>query len=246
MSFTVFGIGSMGSALARALHKQKIPLQLVGKTKEPPLLKELGIEQKEVIKTDYALLCVKPKDFLALSTHPLLKEIPVIISVMTGITLKTLKKALPHAICIRAMPNIGVQWGVGITIFANTEDLKNHWSFLKPIFEETGQAPLFEEKYFDALTALTGSGPAFIMAVIESIKDAGLEMGLPKDKIESLTLSLFQNTLDILENSQESPKTLIERIRAPGGTTHAGLSKYSQENLKEVFLVAFERAKELS
>jgi pyrroline-5-carboxylate reductase len=245
MSFTLFGVGSMGSSLARALHAQNVPLQLVGRQSPHPLALELNIPDK-LETTDYALLCVKPKDFLEISRHSLLSKIPTIISVMSGITLETLKKHFPHAQCVRTMPNIGVQWACGLTIFAKDQDLEPHWTYLSELFNHFGTTLLYEERYFDALTSLTGSGPAFVMAIMEAIAEGANEMGLPQNETLSLTKALFQNTLEILKNSAETPEHLIKRIRAPGGTTHAGLEQFNKENIKNVFKSAYQRAKELA
>ncbi|MCP5469163.1 MAG: hypothetical protein H7A36_01490 [Chlamydiales bacterium] len=196
---------------------------------EPPLTKAghtvqlIGRKEHDKIDAELLILAMKPKDF---DTAPPFTG-RLVASVLTNTPLAKLREKYPQSTCVRLMPNVGVAYGCGITYITTPE--------LIPLFEPFGFVDTIDEKYFPAVAAFTGSGPAFILSLIDTLQEIVDELQLPE-----LTLQLIVSTLMLLEQSGQTPQELISRIAPPGGTTEKGLAHFDdvRSALHRVFKAA--------
>ena len=203
--------------------------------------------------SDVIILAVKPQ-----SMHNVLADIAgkvtpgqLVISIAAGITLKSFEKYLVKVPLVRAMPNNPCLIGDGITAicggkFAQEADLKT----AEKIFLSVGDTIRVEERQMNAVTGLSGSGPAFIYEMVDALTDGGIEAGLPKGISESLALKTALGSIKTMVRTKKPPEELKNMVASPGGTTVAGLRVLEEANfkgaLKKAVVKASARAKEIS
>ena len=184
----------------------------------------------------------------------------IVISIAAGIPLRKIedllyssldneyKKRLP---IIRVMPNTPALVLAGISgmspnKYAKAEDIKT----IKIILEAIGKVIEFKEEDLDAVTALSGSGPAYVFYIAEAMIEGGIKVGLEPDKAAELTVATIQGALKLMEESSESPEILRQKVTSPGGTTEAAFKvlekKRVKQNVIEAIAAAARRSKELS
>jgi pyrroline-5-carboxylate reductase len=208
---------------------------------------------KAASASDAIILAVKPQ-----SMHHVLSGIAgkissgqLVISIAAGISIKSLEKYLTKVPVVRAMPNNPCLIGEGITAicggkYAQEKDMKT----AEKIFSSVGDTIRAEEKQMNAITALSGSGPAFIYEVIDALTDGGIEAGLPKDLAATLALKTALGSVKTIIKTKRSPEELKNMVASPGGTTVAGLRVLEESNfkgaVKRAVIKASARAKEIS
>jgi pyrroline-5-carboxylate reductase len=195
------------------------------------------------------LLAIKPQDFeAAIET---LKDFDggLVASIMTGISIEKLKKAFPRCTVLRMMPNLAVRYGDGVVALAEDPELLPYKERVEDIFSPLGMLRWLPEHTFDALTALTGSGPAFVFTLIEAMVDAAIEMGFSAELGYDLVKQMVGGAMTMVYESPELPCELRWKVCSPGGTTIAGLRTLEKHAFRsaiiETFLAAYNRAKEL-
>ncbi|MGC3975531.1 MAG: pyrroline-5-carboxylate reductase [Nitrospira sp.] len=195
---------------------------------------------------DIVVLCVEPQVLddvlrelvLSLASHPL------IISVAAGYPLSRMRHHLPAAIrLIRAMPNTPSAIGEAVTAMSlapgvSSEDRET----ARQLFESVGIAVLVEERLLDAVTGLSGSGPAYVFAMIEALADGGVLAGLPRPTAQLLAAQTVAGAASMVLERAEHPAVLKDRVASPGGTTIAGLYQLEQGKLRATLMSAVEAA----
>lgn len=172
---------------------------------------------------DVVLVCVKPGDVpAALKSCNL--DGRLVISIAAGISIATLAGLAPGARIVRAMPNTPAQVGAGATAYAGgpsatADDLKLAGRILGAV----GLAVEVPEKLLDAVTGLSGSGPAYVFLIIEALSDGGVAAGLPRALATQLATQTVLGAAQLASQSSEHPAVLREAVTSPGGTTAAGL-----------------------
>jgi pyrroline-5-carboxylate reductase len=238
MKLGIIGCGKMGSALLKGAVQSKAvnPAEVFLHDAYIPLAEQLAddigataldsnaavIGQSEVV-----LLCVKPQDMLdMLRSLPALSTAPLFISIAAGLKLAALEEVLgADARIIRVMPNTPALVGKGASAFsrgscANDTDA----GFVHAILKAVGMVTEVPEKQLDAVTGLSGSGPAYIYTVIEALAEGGVLMGLPRDKALMLATQTVAGAAEMVIHTGEDPAALRDQVASPGGTTVAGLS----------------------
>ena len=260
----LIGAGFMGAAIARGLVKSGAVAakQITASDLNRNLLKKLGSELK--IKTvnensdavsgaDVVLLAVKPQmiDEVAGSLKDVIGKNGLIVSIAAGVTTGSIEKALlPGARVVRAMPNMAADVGLSATAIAAGGKAKNSDVKLAlALFGAVGEAVEVDEKQMNAVTALSGSGPAFVFLFLEGLIDAGVRCGLARDTARKLAEQTLAGAGQMAQKSSEHPGALADRITSPGGTTIAGLAVMEDSGFKGIVIRAVEeamiRAKEL-
>lgn len=259
VNITIIGCGNMGSAFAECLSQKNQVFLYDHHSEKAKKLEEMGFGkafsdiQKLVVNSYLIILAVKPKNIHEIS-HLLVNSLnqdQILISLLAGTPIKLIKELFPIPTVIRMMPNIAVKYGKGIVGAVSegncSEEKKNH---LHTVFSQLGTVYWLPEDQINALTSLTGSGPAFFFVMIEAMIDAGVAMGLPAVEARNLVMGMLAGSLNLLEKSTLQPGELKQLIASPKGTTIAGLRKLEQLALRsaiiESFLAAFDRANELS
>jgi len=260
----IIGLGNMGEAIVKTLLKS-------GAKKESILCFEIKPERARFIedsykvkitgsvedlvkKAGYIILSIKPQDSKKLlkSIAPLIDDKKILISIMAGITLSNILSATGKPLkAIRVMPNICVKVGEGAIGIAPGPDIKKEeMEAVKNIFLPMGKTIEVGEELMDAITALGGSGPAFFLLFLEAMIDAGVKMGIARDKSKIICTQVVKGTLMMLEEEGIHPTLMKEMITSPAGTTISGLAILEESAFKGNIIKAVEkatnRAKELS
>lgn len=198
------------------------------------------------------ILAVKPQNMEAVLNEikDLITPEKVIVSVAAGITISYIQSRLGTNKIIRVMPNTPALIGEGISVYSLCECFSGaELNTVKEILMSAGRVLSLPEKYMDAVTALSGSGPAFIAYFIEALIEAGIKAGLPEEVAEELTLHTLTGTSRLLETGLK-PEKLREMVTSPGGTTQAGLNVLNNRDFKalirDTIMAAKKRAEELS
>lgn len=199
------------------------------------------------------LLCVKPHQIAPIL--PQLSHISPqtpILSVAAGITISSLQDGLPekHPV-IRAMPNTPLTVGKGATAFScNPHVSAASRQQIHDLFSSSGICIEVPENQLDAVTALSGSGPAYFYLFTEYLKKAAIELGLPEKTAETLALATAQGAGEMLAKQKSSPEELIDQVKSKGGTTEAALNTFNQQKLdivcEKALTAAYKRSKELA
>ena len=198
------------------------------------------------------MLCVKPGDVpAALEQAGGALDGKLLVSIAAGVTLLSLKKLAPRARVIRAMPNTPAMVGAGATAFAGGEDVTpDDTDTARHIFSCVGSAYPVREEMLDAVTGLSGSGPAYVCLVVEALSDGGVAAGLPRKLALELAVQTLAGVAGMISSTGEHPAVLREMVTSPGGTTVAGLAELEAAGVRSAFLqavlAASGRARELS
>lgn len=201
------------------------------------------------------LLAIKPQMFNdlapAISEH--LPEGALVISILAGTSMAQLSAAFPNQSIIRAMPNTPAAIGEGITAFTCAQNVTpEQKSKAKTLLEAGGKVyEVATENLIDVVTAVSGSGPAYVFYLVETLEKAAIEAGLPKDIAPDFARQTIIGAGALLKSSPMSAEELRQAVTSPGGTTQAALEVLMRKKglgqlMTEAVLVALGRAKELS
>ena len=260
----IVGLGNMGESIVRALlnsgtDKTEILSFEVKAARSQAMTQAYGIEAVQDLadlpgRCRYVVIAVKPQDAKAAITAlaPSISESNIVISIMAGVTASTISALLERpAKVVRVMPNICITVGEGALGIAPNHLLsKDESEAVRGLLGPLGRVVEVTEEQMDAVTALAGSGPAFVLSFIEALTDGGVKMGLPRDKAYALALQTVKGTVDMLDREKLHPALMKESITSPGGTTIAGLvildEKGFKGNVVRALEAAQDRARELS
>jgi pyrroline-5-carboxylate reductase len=260
----IIGMGNMGEAILKALlkggtNKTSILCAESKSARADFIMKTHGMKCYEkpveiIKKTDYVILAVKPQDSKSVlqAISPQFNESKVLISIMAGITTSNILSVVGKAVkVVRIMPNICVKVGEGaMGITSNKIVGADEVEEVKTIFSSMGKTIEVGEDLMDAVTAIGGSGPAFVLLFLEAMIDAGVKLGIPRDKSTIISSQVIKGTIKMLEAENLHPTIMREMITSPGGTTIAGLATMEQGAFKGTIIHAIEEAckksKELS
>ena len=197
------------------------------------------------------ILAVKPQnmDDVTAEISGAVANDTIIVSIAAGVTLSYLTSRLKTTKIIRVMPNTPALVQEGMSVLALCEDITDsEMATVRDIFLSFGKVLVLPEKYLDAVTALSGSGPAFIALFVEAMMDAGVKMGITEEDALKLSRQTLLGTAKLLETGIP-PAKLREMVTSPGGTTAAGLKVFGEKDfyglIFQVIRAATERSKEL-
>ncbi len=197
---------------------------------------------RAIAAADIIILAVKPQNLDAISRELVGKFSPgkLVISILAGTNLESLANSLKHGEVIRAMPNTPAQIRMGMTAWtaspAVTEEKKKA---AQSILSTMGKAIFFEDEAFiDMSTAISGSGPAYFYLFMESLVEAGVELGLPRETAIELVMQTALGSVSYALKSDAGLTTLRQQVTSPGGTTEAALKIFESEGLKDIIIKA--------
>lgn len=202
--------------------------------------------------TDVVVLCVKPTDAVgALKSCGDALAGKLLISVATGLKIGKLSEAAPGCRIVRAMPNTAAMVGKSATALAAQSDLpEKDMAVAEKIFQAVGTVYAVGESQLDAVTGLSGSGPAYIYLVMEALSDGGVAAGLPRKLALELAIQTVAGAAETAIVTGEHPALLREMVTSPGGTTIAALATLETAAVRSAFIDAVKsaakRSKELS
>lgn len=204
-----------------------------------------GIEPSpEVVKAAGAVLAVKPADVGSACRSVKAAEIRRVLSIAAGITLATLEDSLaPGTSVVRAMPNTPALIGAGAAAIASGSHAEeDDLAWAEEILGAVGTVVRVKESLLDAVTGLSGSGPAYVFLVAEAMIEAGVLVGLPRDISSTLAIQTMLGAARLLAESGDSPEVLRAAVTSPGGTTAAGLRALEDAGVRAAFLSAVDAA----
>jgi pyrroline-5-carboxylate reductase len=261
----IVGCGNMGLTYARTFLQYDLldpdRLLLIEKSEErKDKLKELhaghitGGVTSEIEETDLIFLCVKPQDFPALAPvlRPHVTQKQVIVSVMAGIKIKALEMGLGTQAILRVMPNLPIQVGMGISAYTTHPQLSSEKARrAERLLGATGKIVFLEDEgQLDAVTAISGSGPAYFFYILRAFVDAGTQMGLDPAISALLARQTMLGSYHLLNKGGVSLDEWIKKVASKGGTTEAALKVFDESGLHRTLIEAVgaaqKRATELS
>lgn len=193
--------------------------------------------------TDIIILAFKPKDAAESidSIRSYIKD-QLVISVLAGLTIETIQHYFGRKLAvIRVMPNTSAAIRKSATGFSvSAEASQDDITAAKALLETIGDATLVEERHLDAVTAIAGSGPAYVYRYIEAMEKAAQKVGLDKETAKALILQTMAGATDMLLQSGKQPVQLRKEITSPGGTTEAGLRALQDSRFEEAIIHCIE------
>jgi pyrroline-5-carboxylate reductase len=265
MKLGLIGCGKMGGALLKGALKaslvkakditlhDKIPAAVKALQSESPAAKGAKSAVEVVTLSQVVVLAVKPQDMQTLlqglTKDPKVKlEKCLFLSIAAGITLKQLESWLGgQARVIRAMPNTPALVLAGAAAFARGQHATDADAELATkVLGAVGIAQEVPEKLLDAVTGLSGSGPAYVYTVIEALADGGVLMGLPRATALQLAAQTVAGAAQMVLQTGKHPGVLRDEVTSPGGTTIAGLEQLEANGLRNALIQAVRKATERS
>jgi pyrroline-5-carboxylate reductase len=255
----IIGAGVMGETLLSGLVRagRRVDDLLVGEKRREraaELTERYGVtvvgNVEAARKADTLALVVKPQDM-----GELLDEIAgvvrpgqLVVSLAAGITTGFIESRLPEGVAVvRVMPNTPALVDEGMAAISRGSHCdEKHLLEAEELMASTGRVLRVPEKQQDAVTAISGSGPAYLFFVVESMIEAGVHLGLPRATASELVVQTVVGSAKLLRETGEHPVVLRERVTSPGGTTAAAIRELEDHKVRAAFLTALEAARDRS
>ena len=253
----LLGTGKIGGILLRAFLKQNLilPEHTFATVRHPERARALSQELHIPVSTDnhsaarqgdIILLCVKPQ-----TVGEILEEIrsevspdKLIVSIAASVSTQYLEKHLAANIpVVRAMPNTPCAIGCGMTALCKgTHANASHLHDAGTLFEAVGRTVVVDEKLMDAVTGLSASGPAFVYIILESLAEAGVKVGLPRDVATLLAAQTMQGAARVVLETGDHPALLKDAVTTPAGCTIDGILELEEGKLRVTLIKAVVKA----
>lgn len=259
MTVAVLGAGVMGEALLSGLVRagRRVDELLVTERRAEraaQLTERYGVQVvsnvEAVKRADTVVLVVKPQDMGVLLEEiaPVVRSDQLVVSLAAGITTGFVEARLPDGVAVvRVMPNTPALVDEGMAALSPGSHCDDaHLRVAEDLLRSTGQVIRVPEKQLDAVTAISGSGPAYVFYVVEAMIEAGVHMGLPRATASELVVQTLVGSAKLLRETGEHPTVLRERVTSPGGTTAAALRLLEDGKVRADFLAAIEAARDRS
>ena len=256
----LLGGGVMGEALVVAMLRAGVPAaDLVVAEKAAPRAAELaerhgvattGSLLEAVTGADVVVIALKPKDVAAALAEvaPALTASTLVVTVAAGLPLRFYESRLPAGTpVVRAMPNTPAVIGQGASaISAGTAAGPDHVGKVSALLARTGIVLVVPERDLDAVTAISGSGPAYVFYLVDALTEAGVLLGLTRETALELAVATFRGATALLDETGEHPVILRERVSSPGGTTVAALRELDARGVRAAVIAAAATARDRS
>ncbi|MFN8353598.1 MAG: pyrroline-5-carboxylate reductase [Spirosomataceae bacterium] len=265
MKIAIVGCGNMGMAFAKSF------LQYDLVKKENLLLIEKSAERGDALRAeksgvvvetisphvgeyDLIILSVKPQDYLSVaeSLREVIQYNQLILSIMAGTPIAKIQQTLNHSLVVRAMPNTPAMLGMGMTAYAAAKEVDiQQLRRIENLINATGRSVFLEdESLIDAVTALSGSGPAYFFYLVKAMVEAGKRMGFEEGMAGLLVKQTMLGAFHLINNADKNLDDLIKAVASKGGTTEAALKRFEEGQLADNLIAGIEaaqkRATELS
>lgn len=254
-TIAILGAGVMGGTLISALVRAGTdPAELIISDKMAERTEALAARhgvphaapEQAAAAADIVVLAVKPQDMSALleEIHTVLREHTLVISIAAGITTDYLEQRLPEGTgVVRVMPNTPALVDEGMSAASpGRHCTPEHMAQAEKLLATFGKVVVLEERHQDAVTAISGSGPAYIFYVVEAMIEAGVLLGLPRSTATELVVQTLYGTATMIRQTGEHPTVLREQVSSPAGTSVNALRELDDHKVRAAFLTAMEVA----
>ena len=264
MKITFIGGGVMGEAMLSAILDKKLSLPQaisvsdVSQVRCQHLGQKYGVavmsnNRQAIEGSNVVVLAIKPQNLVEVMAElsGQLKSAQLVLSIIAGARINTLRLGLNHSRVVRVMPNTPAQIGEGISVWtATTGVTRQQRGWAASILGAMGkEIYVDDEKYIDMATAVSGSGPAYIFLFVESLVDAAVDIGLPRDMALELVLEMMLGSVHFMQKSGKEAAELRRMVTSPGGTTAEALLRLEEggfsDLLKQAVNAAHDKAKRL-
>ncbi len=264
MKIAFIGGGNMGEAMLSAIldkglsRPQAISVSDIAEARRQHLEQKYGVavmsnNRQAVDRGDVVVLAIKPQNLAEVMAelNGRLTQKQLVLSIIAGARIGTLCHGLNHNCVVRAMPNTPAQIGEGMSVWTDTPDVtKTQKGWAGSILGAMGkEIYVDDEKYIDMATAVSGSGPAYIFLFMESLVDAAVHIGLPRDMAQKLVLQTILGSGHFVQKSGKQPAELRKMVTSPGGTTAEALLQLEKggfsELVKQAVSAAYNKARNL-
>ncbi len=259
MTVAILGAGVMGETVLSGLVRSgRPPSDLIVSERRPGRAAELreryGVEAMSNVeaasRADTLMLVVKPQDMADVldDIAPVVRPGQLVISLAAGITTASIESRLPaKTAVVRVMPNTPALVDEGMAAISRGSHCDEaHLVEAEDLMRATGRVIRVPEKQQDAVTAISGSGPAYLFFVVEAMIEAGVYLGLPRSTATELVVQTMVGSAKLLRETGEHPTVLRERVTSPGGTTAAAVRKLEDHRVRAAFMTALESARNRS
>ena len=255
----ILGAGVMGETLLSGLIRagRHVDDLMVGE-KRPERARELEerygvavVDNLEAAqKAETLVLVVKPQDMedLLAEIAPAVRPGQLVVSLAAGITTSFLEAHLPEGVAVvRVMPNTPALVDEGMAAISRGSHCdEEHLVEAESMMDSVGRVVRVPERQQDAVTAISGSGPAYIFFVVESMIEAGVHLGLPRSTAYDLVVQTLVGSAKLLRETGDHPTVLREQVTSPAGTTAAAIRELEDHKVRAAFLTALEAARDRS
>ncbi|NCT91675.1 pyrroline-5-carboxylate reductase [Cellulomonas sp. APG4] len=256
----VLGGGVMGEAIVASVLRAGVAVDDVS-VAEPSAARATELAERYGVRAadpgakvagraDVVVLAVKPKDVPSVLAEiaPALRPGTLVVSVAAGVPLSVYERALPEGTpVVRVMPNTPAVVGRGASAIAGgAAATPEHLERVTALLAATGLVVTVPEADLDAVTAVSGSGPAYVFYLVDALAEAGVLLGLGRAQARELAVATFAGAAHLLEETGEHPVVLRERVSSPGGTTVAALRELDAHGVRAAVLAAAEAARDRS
>ena len=261
MNVLIIGFGNMGQTYANSFVSSGFVLPQniyvlnrseVQKKKQFSVPKENYFlkPEKNIFDVDIVILAVKPQDFndLSNSIASYITNEHIVLSVMAGISIESIKSKLNCTKVVRSMPNIPTQIGQGMTVFSTSNEVDRKELFvIQNLINTTGKSISVEdENMLNAATAISGSGPAYVYFFMEAMINAAVELGFTSSEATFLVNQTFSGAVQLQNRSSLSHEEWIQKVASKGGTTEAALKIFDTFEVKKEIMQGIFEANERS
>jgi pyrroline-5-carboxylate reductase len=256
-NLVIIGVGKMGEALVKgilknkSMHRDKISGTVAHEKSLQRVRKRLDINvslnnQKTAAESDIIIIAVKPQNMEKVLLDIVGKLTPgqLVISVAASVSCGYVEERLQGKIpVIRAMPNMASMIGQGMTGLSSGKYAENnHLKIAESIFKSVGETAVVDENLMDGVTGLSASGPAFLYVVVESLAEAGVKLGIPRNISTLLAAQTMLGTAQMVLESKEHPALLKDQVTTPAGCTVDGLMELEEGKLRVTLIKAVVKA----
>lgn len=233
----IVGFGTLGQAIAAGLHGDERVASIESTTRTA------GDNVALAQCSDVVFLCVKPfqMERVVREIAPALSQAKLVITAAAAISTAQVEGWIGRddVPVVRAMPNTPFRVGEGMTVLAGgSHATAEHLELARSLFESHGRTAIVEERLMDAVTGISGCGPAYMYVVIEALSDAGVKLGLPRETARLLVAQTMLGSAKLVLSSDEHPAALKDEVTTPAGCTIDGLMELEDGKLRHTLLRA--------
>jgi len=264
MNISFIGGGVMGEAMLSAILDKELALPQTISVSDIDEMRRNHLEHRYGVrvmsdnrlaaeKGNVVILAIKPQNLAEVMAElsGQLKSTQLVLSIVAGARIDTLSLGLNHNCIVRAMPNTPAQIGEGISVWtATTETTEEQRGWVSSILSAMGkEIYVDDENYIDMATAVSGSGPAYVFLFVESLVNAAVDIGLPRDIAQELVLQTMLGSGHFIQRSDKELAELRRMVTSPGGTTAEALLRLEKGGfpnlLAQAVIAAYNKAKRL-